>query len=144
MDPEAEAGPSRLHENNSESELPSVAPEHILPRAQFYSVEYPGYVRTSSTSQAVDRLGGQARLDHIFRRASTASSLKAEELVELHLQPKNPFAHPVPGQLVPTNNLVLKTVKRRRKDGTAEYTAEFVAVISKTVRFRSKAAWRVA
>jgi general transcription factor 3C polypeptide 5 (transcription factor C subunit 1) len=55
------------------------------------------------------------------------------------------FAHPVPGDVVGTNNLVLKVTKRRKKaqpgqdhdSMTGEYKAEVVGVMSKTVRFRS-------
>ncbi|KAJ7667797.1 RNA polymerase III transcription factor IIIC subunit-domain-containing protein [Mycena polygramma] len=102
------------------------APERPIPATPFYSIEYPGYVRTTSVPIAVQNLGGQAAL-------GTAAG--------------NPFAHPVPGDVVPTNNLVLKVVKRKRKnrmdsdDGMlqGEYTAEVVGSTSKTVRFRSMA-----
>ncbi|CAK5263051.1 unnamed protein product [Mycena citricolor] len=56
-----------------------------------------------------------------------------------------PFRAPIPGDVVSTNSLVLKIVKRRRKNrmddrGTVgEYTAEIVGAAPKTVRFRSMA-----
>jgi general transcription factor 3C polypeptide 5 (transcription factor C subunit 1) len=117
----------------------SEAPEHKLPSTAFYSVEYPGYVKSASVPLAVRNLGGQDSLDNAFKR--TAS--KTEALVELHLRPGNPFAHPIPGDVVATNNILLKVVKRKRRklvDGehVGEYTAEVVGVIPKTVRFRSK------
>ncbi|KAF7331916.1 hypothetical protein MKEN_00071900 [Mycena kentingensis (nom. inval.)] len=122
------------------------APVHPLPRnTLFYSVEYPGYLKDlSSVPIAVKNLGGQAALDAAFKR--TASKSEAQTTLELKLRPNNPFAHPISGEVVPTTNLVLKVVKRKRKnrmeldDGIiGEYTAEIVGTTSKTVRFRSMA-----
>ncbi|CAK5276014.1 unnamed protein product [Mycena citricolor] len=125
----------------AESEDRSLAPEHPIPNRHFFSVEYPGYVRQESVPIAIQNLGGQAALDNAFkRRAKTEPAT-----LELKLRPGNPFAHPIPGDVVSTNNLVLKIVKRRRKNrmddrGTVgEYTAEIVGAASKTVRFRSMA-----
>lgn len=121
----------------------SEAPECELPQIPFYSVEYPGYVRPSSVPIAVKSLGGQASIDDAFKR--TAS--KTESLIELALRHGEPFAHPIPGNVVGTNNILLKVVKRRRKrridqvwdDGAiGEYTAEAVGIIPKTARFRSE------
>jgi general transcription factor 3C polypeptide 5 (transcription factor C subunit 1) len=118
------------------------APERPLPQTQFYSVEYPGYVQDASVPKAVQNLGGQARLDQAFKRMAP----KTESLIELALHPENPFAHPIPGDVVNTNNLVLKVIKRRRKrrEGEpedallGEYKAEIVGVAAKTVRFRGE------
>ncbi|KNZ74435.1 Transcription factor tau subunit sfc1 [Termitomyces sp. J132] len=114
------------------------APAYPLPQTPFYSIEYPGYVRPTSVSLAVSNLGGQSVLDSAFKRAAS----KTETLIELKLRPEQPFAHPVPGDVVPTNNILLKIVKKRRKnrleDGAiGEYTAEAIGVIPKTARFRS-------
>ena len=131
-------------QNFSSSEsTPSQAPEHPLPQTPFYSVEYPGYVRSTSVSLAVNNLGGQTALDSAFRRAAS----KTDTLLELKLRSGQPFAHSIPGEVVGTNNIVLKIVKKRRKkrsegdldDGTVgDYKAEAVGVINKTSRFRSK------
>ncbi|KAH9940563.1 RNA polymerase III transcription factor IIIC subunit-domain-containing protein [Amylocystis lapponica] len=143
VDPsEPVAGPSSaLPASTSATVRSGVAQAHPLPSAHFYSIEYPGYVQPASVPLAVDRLGGQAHIDSAFRRASA----RTEALLELRLRPGNPFAHPVPGDVVPTNNVLLKVVKRRRKKGrgeepegtVGEYTVEAVGVIPKTVRFRS-------
>ncbi|KAJ7086691.1 RNA polymerase III transcription factor IIIC subunit-domain-containing protein [Mycena epipterygia] len=130
-------------EASSSSAAVIPAPERPIPATPFYSIEYPGYVRTTSVPIAVQKLGGQAALDSAFKR----SAAKTEATLELRLRPGNPFAHPVPGDVVPTNNLVLKVVKRKRKnridsdDGAlqGEYTAEIVGSTLKTVRFRSMA-----
>jgi general transcription factor 3C polypeptide 5 (transcription factor C subunit 1) len=117
--------------------------ESQLPQIPFYSVEYPGYVRPSSVPIAVKNLGGQTSIDNAFKRAAS----KTESLIELTLRPGQPFAHPIPGDVVGTNNILLKVVKRRRKrridqdwgDGAiGEYTAEAIGIIPKTARFRSE------
>ena len=134
-------------ENESSSELPSIsppAPERVLPQLSFYSVEYPGYVQPASVPAAIHSLGGQSSVDRAFRR----SGLKSDALLELSMRPGNPFSHPIPGDVIGANNLLLKVVKRKRKrgegpstsiDGTlGEYTAEVVGIMAKTARFRSE------
>lgn len=117
------------------------APEFPLIQVPFYSIEYPGYVCPTSVPVAIQNLGGQSQVDNAFKR--TAS--KTDALIELSLRPGNPFAHPIPGNVVNTNNILLKVVKKKRKRGLdhygdgaiGEYTAQAVGIISKTVRFRS-------
>lgn len=65
--------------------------------------------------------------------------------MEAKLRPEDPFAHPIPGEIVGTHNIVLKVVKRRRKragdeagGSTGEYRVEAMGSIRKTVRFRSE------
>ncbi|KAF9534434.1 RNA polymerase III transcription factor IIIC subunit-domain-containing protein [Crepidotus variabilis] len=119
----------------------SVALEKPLPQVAYYSVEYPGYVQPPSVPLAIQHLGGQAKLDHAFRR----SLQKSSSLLELFFHPDNPFVHPIPGDVIAANNLVLKIIKRKRKftgisadhsDPGGEYTAQIVGIVSKTVRFR--------
>ena len=110
-------------------------PERPLPQVPFYSIEYPGYVRATSTPLAIKNLGGQSKLDSTFRRATS----KPESFLEISLRPINPFSHQVPGEVVSTNNILLKVVKRRRKGkDVGEYVISAVGVIHKTLRFRSK------
>ena len=124
-----------------QSTQPSVAGarQPALLQHSFYSVEYPGYVQPSSVPLAVSHLGGQSKVDRAFKRAAP----KSQTLLELSLRPGNPFAHPIPGDVVGTNNLLLKVTKRKRKQvagdpcTTGEYTAEVVGIVSKTARFRS-------
>jgi len=124
------------------------APSRELPTTHFYSVEYPGYVRPESVSKAIDTLGGQSSIERAFRR----NAPKEDSLLELNLRPDNPFSHPLPGDLVPTNNILLRVVKRRLKRPppndddhdvdpqtvVGQYTAVAVGVIPKTARFRSE------
>lgn len=111
-----------------------------LEHKYFYSLEYPGYVASTSFAKAVDRLGGPQILADTFRRG-----LK----VDLKLKDNDPYAHPPNGQVVPTYNLVLKVVKRKRKrqanegetsSGTetqGQFTAQVVGISQKTLRFRT-------
>ncbi|KIM42935.1 hypothetical protein M413DRAFT_70152 [Hebeloma cylindrosporum] len=140
-----------MENESSSSELPSIsppAPERTLPQHSFYSVEYPGYVEPASVPTAINTLGGQSSVDRAFRR----TGVKSDALLELSLRPGNPFSHPIPGDVVGANNLLLKVVKRKRKRGegssstsssgdgaVGEYTAEVVGIMAKTARFRSMA-----
>ncbi|EMD41102.1 hypothetical protein CERSUDRAFT_111679 [Gelatoporia subvermispora B] len=127
----------------SNSRQTTLALEHPLPTTHFYSIEYPGYVKSTSVPIAVERLGGHASIENAFRRTSN----KSDALLEMRFRPGDPFSHPVPGDIVPTNNILLKVVKRRRKARSSEavdevqgeYTVEAVGVIPKTARFRSMA-----
>lgn len=146
-----EAGPSgsaskHVQPQNSDASgtnSASPAPMYALPPVQFYSVEYPGYVKPTSVPLAVERLGGPSKLEDAFKRTNSGNT----SLLELHLRPGNSFAHPVPGEVVSTNNILLKVIKRRRKkrptgqaDGDAhigEYVIQPLGVVPKTARFRS-------
>jgi general transcription factor 3C polypeptide 5 (transcription factor C subunit 1) len=116
------------------------APTHPLPQTPFYSVEYPGYISPTSIPYAIQSLGGQSTLDNAFKRNAS----KSECLLELNLRLCNPFAHPVPGDVLSTNNILMKVVRRKMRTVTGlpekegEYTAEVMGVIPKTARFRSK------
>ena len=115
-------------------------PSHVLSQTQFYSIEYPGYIKPASIPYALHTLGGSSSVDSAFKRTAN----KAETLLELNMRPENPFAHPIPGDVVSTNNILMKIVKRKRRrapgqdDPGGEYTVEPVGIISKTVRFRSE------
>jgi general transcription factor 3C polypeptide 5 (transcription factor C subunit 1) len=135
-------------DESDSSPSPTEAPEHPLPSTPLFSVEYPGYVRPASIPLAINNLGGQSSLHNAFKRTAT----KTDALLELRLRPDNPFAHPVPGDVVGTSNVLLKVVKRKRRrvEGQSEqdvpvgeYTAEAVGVVSKTVRFRSGSSFGV-
>lgn len=122
----------------------TVAQEQPLPATQFFSVEYPGYVQPSSVHIALRNLGGPSSLENAFKRGAA----KNEGLLELNFRPGNPFAHPIPGDIVNTSNILFKVTKRKRRkvdsdkspdafDG--DYTVEAMGVILKTARFRSVA-----
>ena len=134
------AGPS--HSQIPEDVSSSEAPLRPLPTTHFYSIEYPGYVQPTSVPKAIENLGGQSQVDSAFRRGNS----KSESILELKLRPGSSFAHPIPGEVLPTSNILLKVVKRRRKRregdlesaSLGEYTIEALGTISKTARFRSE------
>lgn len=141
----AEAGPSNGSTTQAQPRTtpePEPAPLRPLPATHFYSVEYPGYVKQASVPLALERLGGLANIEAAFKRGGN----KSENVLELNMRPDNPFTHPIPGEVIPANNILLKVVKRRRKkdlsssggEVTGEYTIEAVGVIAKSARFRSK------
>jgi general transcription factor 3C polypeptide 5 (transcription factor C subunit 1) len=144
----AEAGPSNTSATqvnvNRTATSGESAPLRPLPTTQFYSIEYPGYVKATSVPLALERLGGQASVDAAFKRGSG----KNECALELNMRPGNPFSHPIPGEVLPSSNILMKVVKRRRKkrllngdeELVGEYTIEAVGVIPKTARFRSELA----
>lgn len=123
----------------------SPAPEIQIPPVNVYSVEYPGYVQPTSAPEAVRRLGGHQALESAFRKSG-----KPDSFLELRYRPDNPFAHPIAGEVVQTNSILLKVVKRRRKPvlgtttdeqvagPTGEYTVEPVGLIPGTARFRGE------
>lgn len=127
------------------AEAPASAPKvarSIPLEHSFYSVEYPGYVSPQSVPKAVERLGGPHNVTETFKR-----SLK----IDLRLKDNDLFAHPPAGQTVTTHNLLLKVVRRKRKqllaasltgaDGSeslGQFTAEVIGITPKTIRFRSE------
>jgi general transcription factor 3C polypeptide 5 (transcription factor C subunit 1) len=124
---------------------PSPAPEVQIPPVRIHSVEYPGYVQPTSVPEAVRTLGGQQALEKAFRKSS-----KPEAFLELRYRPDNPFAHPIAGEVVQTNSILLEIVKRKRKrvaetsisgqdaGPIGEYTIEPVGLIPGTARFRGE------
>ncbi|CUA67791.1 Transcription factor tau subunit sfc1 [Rhizoctonia solani] len=138
-------------------------PPPQLPRTKlptYNGIEYPGYISPNpgSINRAIHTLGGQKDIQKSFAEGG--------KILELRLQPDNPFAHPVTGDVVGTNKLLVKVVVRRKKqvdnaeetvdgagpsgdkgkgkeqlqeEGEGTYTAEVVGLIPKTVRFRSMA-----
>lgn len=123
----------------------SPAPEIQIPPVRVYSVEYPGYIQPTSVPEALRTLGGQQALERAFRKSS-----KPDTFLELRYRPDNPFAHPIAGEVVQTNSILLKVVKRRRKRAersfvneqdaspVGEYTVEPVGLIPGTARFRGE------
>ncbi|KAJ3847681.1 RNA polymerase III transcription factor IIIC subunit-domain-containing protein [Lentinula lateritia] len=136
-----EAGPSRSTTTTNDQ-----AQSHPLPQTHFYSVEYPGYVQPASVPQAIRNLGGPSSLEMAFRRGAS----KSETLVELKFQPDDSFVHPVPGEVVANNSIVIRITRRKRKGSVmpglnelgqhellGDFKAEAVGILHKTVRFRS-------
>lgn len=85
------------------------APVKRLPKTTYNTVEFPGPIPPNRTSlqQAVVTLGNQKALDDCFNRAT--------KLLELRYDPSDTWAHPIIGESVPVQRLLLKVVRRKRK-----------------------------
>lgn len=121
---------------------------HRLPGKEFIAIECPLVIKPIGSEQdgwnrLIDRLGGPETL------SAKLEGRNPNHPVELQLGPRRThYIHPIPGEWVSTNNILLKIVKRRRKPrkATAEgegeptdeklYRMEPMGLISTTVRFR--------
>lgn len=133
------------------------APLKRLPKIAFNSVEYPGPIsrQPASIDYALSTLGRQPAVDACFNRAT--------RILELRYDVQDTWSHPIVGENVPVQRLVLKVTRRRRKirepsepsSVTNEQTtsstvqvanvsnggvfkAEIMGVVKSTVRFRGK------
>ncbi|KAJ9123966.1 hypothetical protein QFC22_000757 [Naganishia vaughanmartiniae] len=99
-----------MEDQASSSTVPmKKAPVKKLPKTTYNTVEFPGPIPQNSASlqQAVNTLGRQKALDDCFNRAT--------RLLELRYDPTDTWAHPIIGESVPVQRLLLKVVRRRRK-----------------------------
>ncbi|CDS10849.1 hypothetical protein LRAMOSA11335 [Lichtheimia ramosa] len=97
---------------------------------QFICVEYPG--RVKNIDRAIETLGGQ--------KAITAAVENPKNGIELKLRPKDPFCHPVSGEVRRIPGLLLKVTRRRRKDqpeDEGETKTEILGTVTRTCRFRA-------
>ncbi|KAF7726088.1 tau 95 subunit of transcription factor TFIIIC [Apophysomyces ossiformis] len=97
---------------------------------KFICVEYPGYVK--NVDRALNTFGGEKAL---------ATAITNQKAVELRFRSKDPFSHPINGDIVPTANLLVKVtrrVKKGRPEEEAVYKTEIVGTIPKTCRFRGE------
>jgi hypothetical protein len=145
------------------------APVHPIPLAPLLSVEYPGYIQPSPASlqRALFTIGGPTRLETLLEppapgpypaeRKVVAGHSAGLPIVELNysLTSDAPevieaarWKHPVLGQVIDGDKLVLRVRKRRkvrinRETGererleAGEYTMDVLGPVAKTVRFRS-------
>lgn len=123
-----------------------VAHLDTLSTQHFYSIEYPGLVSPDSIPIAIETLGGQSSINNVLGRRKQPTDSR-DNLLDLNFRPGNPFAHPVPGEAVGTNKLLMKITKRRvnqksmgLEDGRpiGEYTSTVLGIVPRTVRYRSK------
>lgn len=108
---------------------------------QLAAIEYPGPIKPTSLNKALKTMGG---LDAVSQ--ALAAPAKDNRSLELSLNTRNPFSHPVPALIADTGNVLMRVVKRRRKNPKRDeqgkvveegiYTISPVGVVSKTARFR--------
>ncbi|KAJ2613153.1 tau 95 subunit of transcription factor TFIIIC [Coemansia sp. RSA 1365] len=117
-----------------------MADRHALPEHTLLSVEYPGYV--VDTDKAIESIGGSKKLAR-----DTTENVGMP--IELRYRYNDPTSHPINGEIIPTQNLLVKVTRRVRRpkgkndtttrEERTNTTAEVVAIIDKTVRFRKLA-----
>jgi hypothetical protein len=119
---ESRPGPSRPRKQ------PGQATHRHLPKTAYGSIEYPGPV---SHASAIMNLTSQEDIDNCFNTSTGTNSL-----LELHYR-KDKMGAPVRGYRVASQKLLVKVVKRKRKDGEGGvFTTEVVGPVNHTVRFR--------
>jgi hypothetical protein len=113
-------------------EARSYAPLWRLSKQPMFAVEFPGYVQ--NVDRALCLLGGQKRLTECYLN-------ELENLLELWYRPEDPYSHPILGQIVKTNNLLLRIQRKRRRGDAASpiiHDATMVGIVHRTGRFRGK------
>ncbi|CAE6486568.1 unnamed protein product [Rhizoctonia solani] len=100
------SGPSNITTDSQTPTQPQAARTKL---PIYHAIEYPGHISPNSTSinRAITTLGGQKCVQNAFSGGG--------RILELRLQPDNPFAHPVTGDVVGTNTLLVKVVTRKKK-----------------------------
>lgn len=122
QNPVERPGPSRPRKQ------PGLATHRHLPKTAYGSIEYPGPV---SHAAAIMDLTSQEEIDTCFNTSSGTNAL-----LEVHYR-KDKMGAPVRGYRVASQKLLVKVVKRRRKDGQGGvFTTEVVGPVNHTVRFR--------
>ena len=121
---ESRPGPSRPRKQAGQ------AAHRHLPKTAYGSIEYPGPV---SHVSAITNLTSQEEIDTCFNTSSGSNPL-----LEIHYR-KDKTGAPARGYRVNSQKLLVKVVKRKRKDGEGGvFTTEVVGPINHTVRFRCK------
>ncbi|ORY40014.1 RNA polymerase III transcription factor IIIC subunit-domain-containing protein [Leucosporidium creatinivorum] len=111
---------------------------------QLAAIEYPGPIQPTSLNKALKTMGGLSSVSQAL-----AAPTKDNRSLELSLNIKNPFSHPVPAHIADTGNVLMRVVKRRRKNPKRDeqgkvveegiYTIAPVGAVTKTARFRAVA-----
>ncbi|KAJ1821840.1 tau 95 subunit of transcription factor TFIIIC [Coemansia sp. RSA 2599] len=119
---------------------PAYAERSPIPQRTVLSVEYPGYV--ANTENAIKSLGGREKL---ARDVSEDTGAR----LELRYRYNDPTSHPISGEIVPTQNILIKVRRRTKRakgapkdknaEKSVETSAEIVGIIEKTARFRKLA-----
>ncbi|KAI9016341.1 RNA polymerase III transcription factor IIIC subunit-domain-containing protein [Phycomyces nitens] len=105
----------------------SAAPLIPYGEKSYFCIEYPGYIK--NVDRALESLGGEKKI---------ATLLSKSEPIELRFRPKDPFSHPINGDIVPSSKLLLKVtrrVKKGRPASEAQLETQVMGQINKTCRF---------
>lgn len=97
------------------------------------AIEYPAVVK--NLDKMMETLGGMDKLKRTFDDSSSR--------FELFLRPKDVFSHPLMGDRVNTNNLLVKCVREKITDSSGKvsyvYKANVVGMITVAYKFNSLA-----
>lgn len=109
------------------------------------AIEYPGPVKPTSLNKALKSIGGLSHVSEVL-----SSPVDGSRNIELSLNTKNAFSHPLPAHVSETGNVLMRVVKRRRKQPKLDehgavveegvFSVQAVGMVSKTVRFRGELA----
>lgn len=120
---------------------PSMTTYDLRGVAQLAAIEYPGPIQPTSLNKALKTMGGLSSVSQAL-----AAPAKDNRSLELSLNTRSPFSHPVPAHVADTGNVLMRVVKRRRKVPKRDeqgkvveegiYTLTPVGVVTKTARFR--------
>lgn len=101
--------------------------------SELVAVEYPGIVK--NLDKMMETLGGMEKLKRTFDDPSSR--------LELYPRPKDIFSHPLMGDRVNTNNLLVKCVREKVADSSGNvsyvYKASIVGMITVSYKFKSLA-----
>ncbi|KAG0238359.1 General transcription factor 3C polypeptide 5 [Actinomortierella wolfii] len=137
------------------------APVLDLDKTPLYVVEYPGHIKNPKNARSIGKvkelLGGEQRLLKFSisdtAQMSSQNFLTGRLVPELSYRRGDPFSIPIQGEMVPTQNIVIKVTKRykvpKKPDSATKPTAkdipddaipdecsyQFVGIAKKTVRF---------
>ncbi|KAJ2816376.1 tau 95 subunit of transcription factor TFIIIC, partial [Coemansia erecta] len=118
---------------------PKMAERRPLPEDTVVAFDYPGYV--VNTNKAIRTFGGSQKL---ARDVTEDIGMP----IELRYRYNDPTSHPIKGDIIPTQNLLIKVTRRVKKSSASSpstaksskiTSAKVVAVIDKSVRFRKLA-----
>ncbi|WVQ70039.1 uncharacterized protein L199_008263 [Kwoniella botswanensis] len=128
---------SLLSDDGNQGES-SKAPFKYLPKHVFGSIEYPGPV---SHPSSILKVIHQQDINECFNATSTSTGKPVLEMRYRGLEDST-YENPVRGHRIPSQKLLLKITKRRRKGKSRDegvFTSEVLGSIPQTVRFRSMA-----
>ncbi|WVF72102.1 hypothetical protein IAT40_006914 [Kwoniella sp. CBS 6097] len=136
--------PTNAQDPSSSLASSSTAPDRHLPKHIYSSIEYPGPLsHTSSILKVVN----QDDIDECFNSPAPPAG-GSRPILEMRYRGEGSAGGPVRGHRVPSQKLLLRVVRKRRKgkekesaagDKGGAFTAEVVGSVPQTVRFRSMA-----
>ncbi|WWC69374.1 uncharacterized protein I206_103313 [Kwoniella pini CBS 10737] len=117
----------------------STAPYKYLPKHTFGSIEYPGPI---SHPTSILKVIHQQDINECFNAPISGENSTNRPILEMRYNGIDEPGGPVRGHRIPSQKLLLKITKRRKKGKEKDegvFTSEIIGSIPQTVRFRSMA-----